>query len=109
MPPNPTSLAALEDIPNQFQRTLQGEQFLPLDQKPDDEEEGRVLVFATRRNVEMLCKSPVWFVDKTFKESPTLFTQLFTVIGLRKRNHLQGKDTPLPYVYALLEGKHQDE
>ena len=109
MPPNPKSLEELQGVPNEYQKTLHGNQFLLLDRISDDEDEGRVLVFATRRNIEMLCKSPIWFVDGTFKVSPTIFTQLFTIIGLHKRNHPRGEDTPLPYVYALLEGKHEDE
>lgn len=27
-------------------------------------------VFATTRNIEQLCQSPVWFLDRTFKKSP---------------------------------------
>ena len=100
------SLAELEDLPQQYQRTLQGETFLLHDNHSTN---GRVIVFATQKNIEMFCKSPVWFVDGTFKVSPTIFTQLFTVIGLRRRNHAEGEDTPLPYVYAFLEGKTEAE
>jgi len=89
---------------------LLGEPFLLQDNKNTaDEIEGRVPVFATRENIEILCRSPIWFVDGTFKASPTIFTQLFTVIGLRQRNHPEGEDTLLPFVYALLEGNHEKE
>ena len=60
MPPNPKSLEELQGVPNEYQKTLHGNQFLLLDRISDDEDEGRVLVFATRRNIEMLCKSPIW-------------------------------------------------
>ena len=46
------------------------------DADPDDdddkeyEEPQRVVVFVTRRNIQLLCKSSVWFLDGTFKTSP---------------------------------------
>jgi len=45
----------------------------------EDEEEdtaevsSRILVFGSRRNIQLLCESDTWFVDGTFKASPTLF------------------------------------
>lgn len=51
----------------------------------------------------------VWFIDGMFKVSPTIFTQLFMIIGLRQRNRIGGEDTPLPYAYAFLSGKEQRE
>ncbi len=57
---------------------------------PDSEEEHkeeagpRVIVFATRKNMEILCHSSILFVDGTFKTAPNTFTQIFTIIGLRE-------------------------
>lgn len=70
-----------------------------------DENGNRVLVFATRRHIELLCESPIWFLDGTFKVSPTIFTQLFTILGIRKHNTAAGEPVPLPLMYTLLSGK----
>ncbi len=66
MPPNPRMLKELEDIPDQYQRTLQGEQFLMFNSR-QTEVEGRMLIFATQKNIELLCRSSTWFLDGTFK------------------------------------------
>lgn len=63
LPPNPTSITTLGVLPERFQNTLQGERFLIFDNGLDD----RVLVFATRRNLEVLARSSRWFLDGTFK------------------------------------------
>ena len=48
--------------------------------------------------------------QQTFMVSPIIFIRLFTIIGLRWRDHLDSKDTPLlPFVYTLLEGAHAKE
>ncbi len=48
MPTNPRMLEELEDIPEQYQRTLQAERFLMVDSQ-QMEGEGRVLIFATQK------------------------------------------------------------
>ena len=54
-PLNPKSLADLEDIPEVYQRTFDNDNFLLYDSKAHAEiAHGRVLVFATRRNLEIL-------------------------------------------------------
>lgn len=63
-PTNPKSLAELGEIPDQFQVTLAGERFLVSDDNRDGD---RVITFATRRNLEVLARSEIWFVDGTFK------------------------------------------
>jgi len=115
LPAASTSLTDLLDVPQRYKRTLLGEAFLMYDSREsqasssEDEEEGeegerrdrpdRVLVFGTRRNVEMLCESGTWFLDGTFKVAPTIFAQVFTILGLRKR---LGKDDekPVPLVFG---------
>jgi len=68
-----------------------GPQVLSDDESDEEEEEEdrpeppRVLIFATRKNIEILCESHVWFLDRTFKTAPNISAQLFTIIGLRKR------------------------
>lgn len=121
--PNPRSLTDLGELPDAYQKTLLGEQFLMFnsltaghddsdsddeeDEMADDEEQPprRVLVFATRRNIELLCTSTVWFVDGTFKTAPSIFSQIFTVMGLRTRAGRTGDAVAIPVVYALLSSK----
>ena len=69
----------------------------------EDEEKDRVLVFGTARNIDLLCQSEVWFLDGTFKTSSNLFVQIFTIMGLRRRN--DGEPVALPFVYAYLTRK----
>jgi hypothetical protein len=69
-------------------KTDKGEQFLLLDSKDKD----RILMFATRRNLDFLIKSQEWFVDGTFKIVPKLFYQLFTIHG-----NINGAYYPLIY------------
>lgn len=125
LPPNPKKLSDLGELPDQYQRTLQGERFLIWDSGHDDESDeddyeeeeeqqeqvgaNRVLVFSTRRNLELLCQSSTWFVDGTFKVTPDLFTQVFTVLGLRRRNVVAGEGVPLPFAYALLSSKRTNQ
>ncbi len=42
----------------------------------------KVIVFATQKNIEILCHNSIWFVDGTFKTAPSIFAQIFTIIGL---------------------------
>lgn len=122
MPANPGSLEEMGAVPQRYQKTLLGEKFLLHDSRTnhddddseDDDvdteagydEETRVLVFGTVRNIELLCRSDTWFLDGTFKTAPTIFTQLFTVMGLRPRaGHPTNESVALPFVYALLSHK----
>lgn len=112
LPPNPKSLEELAALPDEYTKTSMDEQFVLHDNVDTrDDDEGRVIVFGTRKNVEILCTSRIWFLDGTFSVSPSLFTQLFTVIGVRRRAAPsgEGEDTPVPLIYALLEGKHEAE
>ena len=120
LPTNPRSLRELEDLPERFRRTFLGEHFLMYDSRDDNVEEkeeeqqqdegrDRVLVFSTRRNIELLCASPTWFMDGTFKTAPTLFTQIFTILGLRRRNVVDGEGLAVPLVYALLTRKSTEQ
>lgn len=64
LPPNPKTLQELPELPERYKNTLIGETFLLFD---SGEGEDRVLVFATRRNIELLYSSDTWFLDGTFK------------------------------------------
>ena len=112
MPATPNSLADLLEIPQTYQKALVGEQFLLYDsgskEEEEEDEEGprRVLVFTTRKNIELLCKCSMWFVDGTFKTSPSIFAQIFVIMGLRRRVGSE-EEVAIPLVYCLLSGKEQ--
>jgi len=58
----------LGTLPDQYQKTLTGEKFLIYDSLDDNSvSEGRVVVFSTRRNLELLAKNDCWFLDGIFK------------------------------------------
>lgn len=108
LPPNPKSLQELEDIPDEFQRTLNGDQFLLWDSMDDADDDNdvdddarrsaRILIFATRGNIRKLCASTTWLLDGTFKVARGMFTQIFTIHGLFR-------GAAFPFVYALLPNK----
>lgn len=67
LPPNPKALSELDELPARFQRTLADENFLIFDSRSLEQMNGRVIVFGTKRNLVLLNKSAVWFLDGTFK------------------------------------------
>lgn len=72
----------------QFLMYDSGDQLLP----------GRMLIFSTRRNLQLLSQSHEWLTDGTFSTAPALFQQLYTV-------HIVQFNTVIPVVYALLPNK----
>jgi len=68
--------------------------------KDDDDESGRVLVFATRKNSKSWEIRQCDFLDGTLKVSQRLFVQLLTAHGLYTEN-------AFPPVYALFPDKEQ--
>ena len=109
LPANPRSLVELGELPEIYTRTISKDQFLVYDLETDEEysDDGRVLVFATRHNLQALSKSNTWFVDGTFKVCPNIFTQLFAILGTVTQPHKRedSKVLGLPFVYALLSSK----
>lgn len=92
--PNPSSLLNLI-IPNSYQLTLTGTPFLLFDSGPSEE---RILLFSTSTNLDILFDCQDWLCDGTFKTTPLLFTQLYT-IHCNYNNHI------IPVVYLLLPNK----
>ena len=82
---------------NDITKLSSGEEFLFYD---SGNVEDRILIFATRRNLQLLTKSEHWYADGTFKASPLLFYQLYTLHGLKQ-------NISLPLVYALLPDKSE--
>lgn len=78
MPPNPTSIDLLQEVPEAFQQTLRGDRFLMWDFRGRGQITGRVLVFSTKRNIELLASSEIWFVDGTFKVRKIIINIIFS-------------------------------
>lgn len=97
-PAVPRSLEDIE-ITGDYLLTLGGERFLLKDTGADDPD--RMLIFATRQNLQYLSQSPTLYCDGTFKTAPGQFLQLFTIHG-RFRDHV------FPFVYALTKRKTTD-
>ncbi|KAJ8670986.1 hypothetical protein QAD02_002245 [Eretmocerus hayati] len=116
MPANPQSLNELETIPERFQKTMDVEQFLLYDSREDEnfnQALGRVIVFGTRRNLELLAKSDTWSIDGSFGFAPEIFTQVSNYEQFYPEHKLARRhddDAPLiafPFVFSLLSGKSQ--
>lgn len=111
-PTNPKTLQDLEELPESYTKTCSGDNFLLYDSKAVNEiPNGRVLLFATRRNLEVLGECKGWFVDGTFSVSPLIFTQLFTILGAVPVNpgDPNSKTIVVPLAYALLSSKEEIE
>lgn len=111
LPGNPRHVEDLESIPRQFSKTQGGEPFLLYDSLNDEEEPlscGRVIVFATQENLNRLINSRRWYCDGTFKVTPSIFYQVFTILG-GVQHVVDGKQdfVVLPLVFALLESKEE--
>ena len=78
-PVQPTSLDQLA-LPDEYQKTAKGEQFLLYDCGAADAE--RFLIFGTQTNLQMLQSSMCWLADGTLKTAPALFAQVYVVHGL---------------------------
>ena len=111
LPSNPQSIAALREIPDVYRKTLVGENFLLYDSYEDenyDLECGRIIMFCTQENLRLLFRSQTWFVDGTFSTVPSIFFQLFAILGSRTQVYKGVEQViALPLVYVLLEGKEQ--
>jgi hypothetical protein len=61
----------------------------------------RLIIFSTERNLNLLNQCDHWFGDGTFKLTPPLFSQIYTIHGLHRSN-------VLPLVYVLMTNKSQN-
>lgn len=82
MPNNPRSLSEL-NLPEEFRKTVKGENFLLHDSITDtgEAEKGRFLIFGTADNLKFLADCDHIYMDGTFTVVPALFKQLYTVHG----------------------------
>ena len=78
------------DVPEEFNS------FLVHDTGKEDHE--RIMVFGDNEMIKYLQSSPSWLADGTFKSSPKIFYQLYTV-------HIQGPGIAPACVYGFLPNK----
>ena len=86
-------------LPPTCQLTVNEEDFVAYDGRSD--KGSRILIFATKRNLETLAEYPNWITDGTFYVAPKQFYQSFSIHAV-----IDGKCLPL--VFALLADKTQD-
>lgn len=83
------------DVP--YTTTLSNELFLQF----DNISEKRILIFASRRHLQLLCSSTKILCDGTFYFAPTHFAQLYTLHGKKFGKFF-------PFLYAFLPDKRNE-
>ncbi|XP_074596411.1 uncharacterized protein LOC141851568 [Brevipalpus obovatus] len=95
-PPLPESLDQLQ-IDGEWTKNLDGKRFLLFETSGSE----KILGFATEKMLECLCLSPFNIMDRTFRVSPLLFTQKYTLHG-------QYCGGIFCFMYLLLPNKRRD-
>ena len=97
IPKLPDNLPDLHNVLlNENIQTNRDENFLLV-----NDNENNIIIFSTITNLNFLSEVDTIFVDGTFKSCPKLFTQFFTVHGLKNNNYI-------PLVFFLLPNKNID-
>jgi hypothetical protein len=91
-PPLPATRLAIQ-IPQEFQSTTAGEQFVLYEEPNKD-----FIIFCTPTSLDLLCDADVVYMDGTFDASPVLFQQLYTM-------HVFLDRRLIPVVYCLMSRK----
>jgi hypothetical protein len=76
LPVLPVTLEDLVEIPERYRR-LRGEDWLLHDSGPENA--NRIIVFGLRSTIRAMAASMTWYGDGTFKSSPRLVRQLYTL------------------------------
>ncbi|CAF1542487.1 unnamed protein product, partial [Rotaria sp. Silwood1] len=97
IPKEPTSFSEIV-IPLKFQLRTSNQQFLLYG---NDDNQNRLLIFASRDQLDLLNGREVWHCDGTFAVAPKLFEQTYSIHGL-----IRGKTLPL--IYSLLPNKKEE-
>ncbi|CAF1227763.1 unnamed protein product [Rotaria sordida] len=84
-------------IPPSLTTTFKNEKFLQFDSGPGN---NRLLIFASINQLRILEGAEEILIDGTFKITPTIFTQLYTIHGVYRNNIF-------PLVFAVLADKQQ--
>ena len=81
-----------------LQKSLLGEKFLLFDSCFNGND--RVICFSTKKNLRRLLEADQWLANATFRSSPKIFRQLWSI-------HAQFEERTLPMVYFLMNGQTQ--
>ncbi|CAF0877868.1 unnamed protein product, partial [Brachionus calyciflorus] len=92
-----TSLAEIS-IPPELKKTFNGEEFYWDDSGADDK--NRVIIFTTKKSIEILNNHSDWYADGTFDISPTFFKQIYSL-------HVIINGTTVPCLFVMLPNKKQ--
>ena len=84
------------EIPLELRTTHSGEKFY----WDDSLDSNRIMIFTTKKNLQMLSEFSDWYADGTFDVSPTFFKQVYTI-------HVVVDYHAYPVLYALLPNKKQ--
>lgn len=95
MPPEPRSINDLQNIPDRYTKTLDGDRWL-LHYDPNSE--NKLIIFATDRHLRYLLDASYWIMDGTFKSSPNIFLQIYAI-------HVKINDQWFPVILTLMERK----
>lgn len=85
-------------LPDTLKVTTRSENFLLWDS--GDQDENRLFMFGTSANLQLLQQYSHWFMDGTFKVSPDVFLQVFTI-------HALIDNRSIPLIYVLMRTKAQ--
>jgi hypothetical protein len=88
---NPSNIDDLI-IPDVYKKTLKGDDFLKYDSGSGP---NRILIFTTSSNLQLMSDCPNWYADGTFKCTPPLFNQLYTI-------HAVQYSSVIPTVFILM-------
>lgn len=94
-------------IPESFQTTIDGKQFLFYD---DSTNKNRFIMFTTEEDLKRLSACKIWLSDGTFSVVPTVFKQLYTIHGVLERDNettLTREFKSVPLVYILSPKKDE--
>jgi hypothetical protein len=92
----PSSLVELI-IPDLYSKTKTGEDFLLFDSGSSVD---RILIFSTRKNLQLLAQCRHWYCNGTFEVVPPLFEQLYTIHGVKHNN-------VIPSVFILMPNRRE--
>lgn len=76
----PNSLAELH-LPDIYKTTHGGESFVLFDKSLYDDNNDRLIIFATAENLKLLSECDSIYADGTFDLAPPMFQQLYSILG----------------------------
>ena len=65
----------------------------------NERQNDRIIIFTTAQMLNEIAAKEAWMTDETFKISPILFSELYTIVVVADSDHV------FPCVYALLPDK----